>query len=334
MLTHKIYDLDLRSETTQFAPGPDRGGGPLRRSSPSTALRTQWAAGTGRPPAPTTRGDRPAVPGPVPAALRGGLGAAARRPHRRGHDRPPAEGRMIGLQHYLVVSAALFSLGVLGLLTRRNAVNVLMSIELILNSANINLVAFSRYGAGQPAAGRSSRVFVIVVAAAEVAVAPRHRAHPLPPAAHAEPRRGGHPEGLANDHGRARSEASPCFRPEIALTAGLLLVVLVDSIGAAWRNAAMRARSPWPRWPSALGFAFDLQASAASRRRSSRACSSSTRSAPPSRSSWSRPALLTVLAFTLPQLARAPRPRPGRALRARARAHALAACCSPRPTTS
>ena len=57
---------------------------------------------------------------------------------------------MIGLPHYLVVSAALFSLGVLGVLTRRNAVNVLMSIELILNSANINLVAFSRFAAGQP----------------------------------------------------------------------------------------------------------------------------------------------------------------------------------------
>ena len=48
------------------------------------------------------------------------------------------------LQHYLLVSAALFALGVLGLLTRRNAVNVLMGIELILNSANLNLVAFSR----------------------------------------------------------------------------------------------------------------------------------------------------------------------------------------------
>jgi NADH:ubiquinone oxidoreductase subunit K len=77
---------------------------------------------------------------------------------------------MIGLSHYLVVSAALFCLGLLGLLTRRNAVNVLMSIELILNSANINLVAFSRYGAGN-LSGQLFAVFVIVVAAAEVAVA-------------------------------------------------------------------------------------------------------------------------------------------------------------------
>jgi NADH-quinone oxidoreductase subunit K len=77
---------------------------------------------------------------------------------------------MIGLSHYLIVSAALFSLGVLGLLTRRNAVNVLMAVELILNSANVNLVAFSRFSAGN-LDGQVFAIFVIVVAAAEVAVA-------------------------------------------------------------------------------------------------------------------------------------------------------------------
>lgn len=77
---------------------------------------------------------------------------------------------MIGVHHYLVLSAALFALGLLGVLTRRNAVNVLMGVELILNSANLNLVAFARYGAGQ-IAGQVFAVFVIVVAAAEVAVA-------------------------------------------------------------------------------------------------------------------------------------------------------------------
>ena len=75
----------------------------------------------------------------------------------------------IGLQHYLIVSAALFSLGLLGVLTRRNAVNVLMGIELILNAANINLVAFSRYGIGN-LQGQLFAVFVIVIAAAETAV--------------------------------------------------------------------------------------------------------------------------------------------------------------------
>jgi NADH:ubiquinone oxidoreductase subunit K len=77
---------------------------------------------------------------------------------------------MLTVEHYLMVSAALFSLGVLGILTRRNAVNVLMGIELVLNSANINLVAFSRYGTGN-LGGQLFAVFVIVIAAAEVAVA-------------------------------------------------------------------------------------------------------------------------------------------------------------------
>ena len=80
---------------------------------------------------------------------------------------------MITIHHYLTVSAALFCLGLLGVLTRRNAVNVLMGIELILNSANINLVAFSRYSdrVARAMDGQLFAVFVIVIAAAEVAVA-------------------------------------------------------------------------------------------------------------------------------------------------------------------
>jgi NADH:ubiquinone oxidoreductase subunit K len=77
---------------------------------------------------------------------------------------------VITLQHYLLLSAALFSLGIFGVLTRKNAVNVLMGIELILNSANINLIAFSRYSS-HGLDGQMFAVFVIVVAAAEVAVA-------------------------------------------------------------------------------------------------------------------------------------------------------------------
>jgi NADH-quinone oxidoreductase subunit K len=77
---------------------------------------------------------------------------------------------LITLSHYLLVSAALFSLGILGVMTRKNAVNVLMGIELILNSANINLVAFSRYSS-HTIDGQMFAIFVIVVAAAEVAVA-------------------------------------------------------------------------------------------------------------------------------------------------------------------
>ena len=77
---------------------------------------------------------------------------------------------MIGLNHYLIISAALFSLGIMGVLTRKNAVNVLMGVELILNSANINLVAFSKYSAGNMS-GQIFAIFIIVVAAAEAAVA-------------------------------------------------------------------------------------------------------------------------------------------------------------------
>jgi len=77
---------------------------------------------------------------------------------------------MIGLNHYLLISAALFSLGIMCVLIRKNAVNVLMGIELILNSANINLVAFSKFSAGN-LSGQIFAVFVIVIAAAEVAVA-------------------------------------------------------------------------------------------------------------------------------------------------------------------
>ncbi len=76
---------------------------------------------------------------------------------------------MIGLGNYLFISAALFSLGLMCVLTRKNAVHVLMGVELILNSANINLVAFSKFSSGN-LDGQVFAIFVIVVAAAEAAV--------------------------------------------------------------------------------------------------------------------------------------------------------------------
>ena len=76
----------------------------------------------------------------------------------------------VGLTHYLFLSAILFSLGLFGVITRRNAVMVLMGIELILNSANINFIAFSRYG-GMKLDGQAIAVFVIILAAAEAAIA-------------------------------------------------------------------------------------------------------------------------------------------------------------------
>ncbi len=74
------------------------------------------------------------------------------------------------LQNYLAVAAILFSLGVYTVLTRRNAVSILMGIELILNSANLNFVAFSRYGRAG-VTGQVFAIFVIIMAAAEAAVA-------------------------------------------------------------------------------------------------------------------------------------------------------------------
>lgn len=76
----------------------------------------------------------------------------------------------VSLAHFLIVSAILFSLGVYGIATRRNAILVLMGVELILNAANLNLIAFSRYG-GTGLDGQVAAVFVIILAAAEVAIA-------------------------------------------------------------------------------------------------------------------------------------------------------------------
>ncbi|MDD3895194.1 MAG: NADH-quinone oxidoreductase subunit NuoK [Syntrophomonadaceae bacterium] len=77
---------------------------------------------------------------------------------------------MIGLPHYLLLGAFLFSIGIFGVLTRRNAVAVLMSVELMLNAVNINFVAANKYAAVDAVVGQLFSVFVIVVAAAEIAV--------------------------------------------------------------------------------------------------------------------------------------------------------------------
>lgn len=76
----------------------------------------------------------------------------------------------IGLTHFLVVSTFLFSLGIYGIITRKNAIMVLMGVELILNSANINFIAFARYG-NFGLQGDLIALFVIVLAAAEAAIA-------------------------------------------------------------------------------------------------------------------------------------------------------------------
>jgi NADH-quinone oxidoreductase subunit K len=76
----------------------------------------------------------------------------------------------VQLGHFLIVSAILFSLGIYGIVTRRNAILVLMGIELVLNAANINFIAFSRYG-GINLDGQAAAIFVIILAACEAAIA-------------------------------------------------------------------------------------------------------------------------------------------------------------------
>jgi NADH:ubiquinone oxidoreductase subunit K len=77
---------------------------------------------------------------------------------------------MVPLWMYLLVAAGLFSIGMFGVLARRNAIAILMSIELMLNAVNINLVAFWRYESPVDLSGQAFAVFVFVVAAAEAAV--------------------------------------------------------------------------------------------------------------------------------------------------------------------
>ena len=77
---------------------------------------------------------------------------------------------MIPLYGWLVVAAALFCIGLYGVLSRRNAIGVLMGIELMLNAVNVNLVAFWRYVTPQVFTGQIFAIFVITIAAAEAAV--------------------------------------------------------------------------------------------------------------------------------------------------------------------
>ena len=75
---------------------------------------------------------------------------------------------MIGLGHYLLLSGILFSVGIIGVLTNRNTLKILLSLELLLAASNISFVAFSRFNGDY--AGQLIVFFVILVAAAEVAI--------------------------------------------------------------------------------------------------------------------------------------------------------------------
>lgn len=77
---------------------------------------------------------------------------------------------MIPISWYLVVAAALFSIGLFGVLARKNAVAILLGVELMLNAVNINLVTFWRYNSPETVTGQVFAIIVFAVAAAEVAV--------------------------------------------------------------------------------------------------------------------------------------------------------------------
>jgi NADH:ubiquinone oxidoreductase subunit K len=77
---------------------------------------------------------------------------------------------LIPLSYYLVLCALLFGIGLLGVLLRKNVVAILLSIEIMLNACNLNLVAFSRYIAPSDLSGQIFAIFVMAIAAAEAAV--------------------------------------------------------------------------------------------------------------------------------------------------------------------
>ena len=78
---------------------------------------------------------------------------------------------MIGLNHYLLLGAALFAIGIFGALTSKSALRVVICVELVLNAVNLNLAAFSAYIAPERAVGMNFVIFLMVVAAAEVGLA-------------------------------------------------------------------------------------------------------------------------------------------------------------------
>ncbi len=77
----------------------------------------------------------------------------------------------IGLTHYLVVAAVLFCCGIFTMMTKRNAIGILIGVELVLNAASVNLIAFDRYLVSHEVDGQITALFVIVLAAAEAALA-------------------------------------------------------------------------------------------------------------------------------------------------------------------
>ena len=100
-----------------------------------------------------------------------GAGRSAGSPAIVEAGKPDAGPAPVGLRHYLAVSAVVFALGIMIIVIRRNAIAVLMGIELLLNAAGLNFVAFSKFVARDIIDGQVVTIFIIVIAAAEAAVA-------------------------------------------------------------------------------------------------------------------------------------------------------------------
>lgn len=78
---------------------------------------------------------------------------------------------VIGLNHYLFIGAVLFTAGLFTMMTKRNAIGILIGVELVLNSAALNFIAFNRFLAAGKVDGQITALFIIVLAAAEAAIA-------------------------------------------------------------------------------------------------------------------------------------------------------------------
>jgi NADH-quinone oxidoreductase subunit K len=136
---------------------PAQAAAPAPAAAPAAGAPSTPAAEAGKPP---EAGKPAAEAAKLPAPLL---------PLESG--RPVARRGLVGLHHYLGVSAVVFGLGIMVIVIRRNAIAILMGIELLLNSAGLNFVAFSKYVAKDMVDGQVVTIFIIVIAAAEAAVA-------------------------------------------------------------------------------------------------------------------------------------------------------------------
>ena len=172
MLTHRITDVEVTNRAAGRIPALIIVG-VLVYLLIETVMVTPWVKAKEVVYAADDGDHRRSVSIYLSAALRARVVGLACGHDRRGRAVAQGDQRVAmspnELSSYLIIGAILFALGLFTVLTRRNAISVLMGVELILNSANINYVAFSHFGSGN-ADGQIYAIFVIMLAAAEAAV--------------------------------------------------------------------------------------------------------------------------------------------------------------------